>query len=562
MNSNLEAAGSAWATWRNRFARLSRITVTPTGLMLLVVAYLLLTQNQSLARAVVGSLPKPFGWQEWRIALSALITTFNVLMLAMIALSWKPVQKPAACVLLVTAAVCSYFMDSFGTLIDKSMIMNVARTDFAEASDLMSGAFWTHVAVFGLLPAVVVWKVRLRRSGFWKEFRTRAALLMLVLTVQAAVLGLQYNELSFWGRENRSVAVLINPVSPINSAYSYLRRQYREHHAAPLLRIAGDATRAAVAGTRPLLVVMVVGETARAQNFQLDGYGRSTNPALSARRDLFNFSAVRSCGTATAESVPCMFSNLGQQRFSPRRAAEQENVLDVLHRLGVRVAWWDNDSGCQGVCSRVGSISIGEKNDPRFCTDGQCLDGALLSDLGDVTLKAEESMLLVLHMKGSHGPAYFKRYPESARRFTPDCRDENVQRCSLSEVVNAYDNSIVYTDSVLSDLIGQLDARSVSTDSVVLYVSDHGESLGEAGLYLHGIPYRLAPDQQTHVPMFLWLSAQASSRLKLDTHCLAQKTGQPTSHDAAFHTLMGLFSVRSKVYDPTLDLLSACQDAG
>lgn len=527
--------------------------------MLVVVAYLLLTQNQSLAKAVVASLPKPFGPQEWRIALSALITTFDVLMLAMIALSWKPVQKPAACVLLVTAAVCSYFMDSFGTLIDKSMIMNVARTDLAEASDLMSGAFWTHVAVFGLIPAAFVWKVQLHRDGFWKEFRTRAALLMLLLTVQAAVLGLQYNELSFWGRENRSVAVLINPVSPINSAYSYLRHQYREHHAAPLLRIASDATRAAVAGSRPLLVVMVVGETARAQNFQLDGYGRATNPGLSARHDLFNFSAVRSCGTATAESVPCMFSNLGRQRFSPRRAAEQENVLDVLHRLGVRVAWWDNDSGCQGVCSRVGSMSVGQQNDPRFCSQGQCLDGALLGDLGSVKLDTDESMLLVLHMKGSHGPAYFKRYPDSARRFTPDCRDENVQRCSLSEVVNAYDNSIVYTDSVLSDLIGQLDTRSAFTDSVVLYVSDHGESLGEAGLYLHGIPYRLAPDQQTHVPMFLWLSSQTSSRLKLDTRCLAQTTAQPTSQDAVFHTLMGLFSVRSKAYDRKLDLLGGCQ---
>ncbi|MDZ4077864.1 MULTISPECIES: phosphoethanolamine--lipid A transferase [Hydrocarboniphaga] len=535
------------------------VGVSPTTMLLIVVMFLTLTQNQALAKAVVASLPTPFGMQEWRIAGSALITAINLTLLALVPLSWKPILKPALIFFVLTASVCSYFMDSFGTVIDRSMITNVMRTDFDEASDLLRGYFWLHLAVHGILPSILLWFVPIRWPSFRIELRNRVLLVVAIFAIQIPLLLLQYNTLSFWGRQHREVRLLMNPTAPISTAIDYVRHQYRESNARPADPIALDAKRDPVTNPRPFLMVLMLGETARAQNFQIDGYSRPTNPRLSADREIVNFGSVTSCGTATAESVPCIFSGLGRKGFSQDRAARRENVLDVLQRVGVHVTWWDNDSGCQGVCNRIPSERFEKRADPSLCASGECLDGILLQDLPRMFPQEQQSALLVLHMKGSHGPAYFKRYPESARHFTPDCRDENVQRCSLQEVVNAYDNTLVYTDEVVSDLIQTLRSHADQFDSTVLYVSDHGESLGENGIFLHGLPYALAPAQQTHVPMFMWFSSGARQRLNVDANCLQQAAGSETSHDAIFHSLMGLFSVRSEAYQPDLDLLHGCR---
>lgn len=536
-----------------------RPEVRAGNLLLIVALYLALTQNLSLAHAVARSLPQPFGWQEWRIAASVFVTLLNLIVLALIPLSAPRLLKPAVVLFLLVAAVCSYFMDSFGVVIDRSMIVNAVRTDTREVGDLLGGPFWMHLFAFGVLPALGVLRLRLRREPLWTLLRSRVLLAAAVLLVQGSLLGLQYNELSFWGRNHREVRLLVNPTYPLYSAARYLRSRLPSGPARPLAVIAADATRtASAADARPFLLVLVVGETARAQNFQLNGYARATNPQLSGLSDLVNFSEVRSCGTATAESVPCMFSGLPRRGFSQDRASAQQNVLDVLTRVGIAVQWWDNDSGCQGVCVRVPTRNLEKADDPAHCAAGECRDGILLRDLSQAGPPPGASGLLVLHMKGSHGPAYFKRYPDSARHFTPDCRDENVQRCSREEVVNAYDNSLVYTDAVLADLIQRLRARD-DLDSAVIYVSDHGESLGENGLYLHGLPYALAPDEQTRVPLLAWFSDGARQTLGLDGRCLARSATAPVSHDHLFHSLLGLFSVQTGLYESGLDLFAACR---
>ena len=538
-----------------------QLGVAPTTLILTVVLFLILTQNHALAKAVVASLPSPFGPQEWRIAISAFITATNLTLLALIPLSWKPILKPVLIFFVMTAAVCSYFMDSFGTIIDRSMLTNVMRTDVDEAGDLLGAYFWLHLAVHGVLPSILLGFIPIRWSPFRRELRNRALLFVAILAIQIPLLLLQYNSLSFWGRQHRDVRFLINPAAPINTVIDYAKHQYRESNARPIEPIALDAKRAAPTTSKPFLMVLMLGETARAQNFQLDGYARATNPRLSADGEIVNFGSVTSCGTATAESVPCIFSGLGRKDFSQDRAAKRENVLDVLQRLGVQVSWWDNDSGCQGVCNRVPSERFEKRSDPVLCSNGECLDGILLQDLPRAFPKDGQSSLLVLHMKGSHGPAYFKRYPESARHFTPDCRDENVQRCSLQEIVNAYDNTLVYTDEVVSELIQTLRSQADQFDSTVLYVSDHGESLGENGIFLHGLPYSIAPAQQTHVPMFMWFSNGAQQRLKVDSNCVQKAAAEQPSQDFIFHSLMGLFSVSAQVYQPELDLLNGCRPA-
>lgn len=537
---------------------LARPVVTPTVLLLLVVAYVAITQNRSFVHALMQSLPQPFGALEWRVFASAIVALLGLLTLALAPFAFPRSFKPAAIVFLLAAAIASYFMDAFGVVIDRSMMQNALNTDRHEAADLMHWAFLSHVAVQGVLPAWLVGRMHIRYGRPRSEVGRRAALVAGVLVALAAIIALQFNALALWGREHRDVRLYVNPTYPLYAGSQLLRELLPAAHAAPLNPVALDARRLAAAQQRPLQVVLVVGETARADHFQLNGYARPTTPQLAGIDGVIDFPSVSSCGTATAESVPCMFSRLGRAQYSHARARGQENLLDVLERAGVDVDWRDNNSGCQGVCARTGTTRLDDAVDPVLCSNGECLDDILLRDLGRGRPAVGAARLLVLHQKGSHGPAYFKRYPTSARVFVPDCHDENVQRCTQQEIVNAYDNTIAYTDHFLAGLIRELE-RDDAVDSVVLYVSDHGESLGEHGIYLHGLPYRLAPDAQTHVPMLAWFSDGARRTLGLDLACVRAARAHDYSHDNLFPTVLGLLGVVTADYDRERDIFAACR---
>lgn len=541
--------------------RIPRANLSATSAILLLALYLALVQNHAFFAAVWHSLPRPYSLQEWRIAGSASVAMYGLMVLAVLPFSARRVFKPAAMAMLVIAAVCSYFMDSFGTVINRSMITNVLLTDTREASDLLRPSFFLHVALQGLVPALLLARCEIRYKGLLRESVNRLLILVIVMACIAALMATQYSELAFWGRENRRVRLYLNPIMPVSAFAGVMRENLFSGPPEAPMPIATDAVRITQPNTRPLLVVLVVGETARAANFQLNGYSRRTNPRLAQTAGLINFPHVSSCGTATAESVPCMFSMLQRSSFSRKKAAKQENLLDVLSRVGVEVSWRDNDSGCQEVCRRVDYRSLEESKDAELCDDDGCHDGILLRALEEPPPPEGAARLLVLHQKGSHGPAYFKRYPESARHFKPDCRDENVQRCSREETVNAYDNTIVYTDEFLASLIAMLERNQARMDSVLIYVSDHGESLGENGLYLHGLPYAIAPSEQTHVPMMAWFSSHAPTTLGLDLECVNARSKAAYSHDNLFSSVLGLLNVRTTAYDRADDIFSTCRRA-
>lgn len=534
--------------------------LSPNQLLLLTVAYLALTQNLSLFSAILNSLPRPMGGQEWRILASTVFALVALLTTAMAGFCLPRVQKPALVVFVLVAATSSYFMRSFGTVIDKGMIANALNTNIGEASDLLSIDFFMHVLLFGALPAWIITRVPLRFARFSIELRRRLALVGIMLGGLIIILFSQYNALSFWGRQNREVRLYVNPTAPMYALKEMVADLLPKGPPPPLLIVAPDAVRQGSADAKPLLVVLVVGETGRAANFGINGYERNTTPRLSAIPELINYPDFESCGTATLESVPCIFSRLNQSDFSRKKAGAEENLLDIVKRTGVPVIWRDNNAGCMGACVRTGMISLEFEKDPVLCADGECHDNILLKDFNTVLPQsAGSATFLVLHQKGSHGPAYFKRYPESARHFTPDCRIESVQRCTREEVINAYDNTIVYTDSMLADLIEQLRSHQDSVNSVMIYVSDHGESLGENGIFLHGLPRGLAPDEQTHVPMMAWFSAQAPAALNLDLACVKAASIKSGSHDNLFDSILNLLSIRTAAYKPAQDLFAACQ---
>ncbi|WP_188238501.1 phosphoethanolamine--lipid A transferase [Stenotrophomonas maltophilia] len=491
-----------------------------------------------------------------------LFCLFNLLLTPLLALPF--VRKPLLAVLIVTSAACSYFMLHYNVLIDRSMVQNVFETNQAELNAYLSLPLLLTLLALGAMPAAGLALVRtasgagsIRSLLVWPA-NVLASLVMLLVIGFAF-----YKDYSSLLRNNRHIRDQVLPLNVMRHTHGYLKSLHSTRQQ-PLRPIGTDARR--IPGPRPKLVVMVVGETARSQNFQLNGYPRATNPRLSRTEGVISFSDVSSCGTATAISVPCMFSQMTRQQYDNVRAATEENVLDILQRTGVSVLWRNNNNGgCKGVCERVPTEDMPALKVAGQCvnTDGTCYDEVLLHQLGAHIDALSGDALVVLHQLGSHGPTYFERYPAASRAFSPTCDSNQIQHCSNEALVNTYDNTLVHTDRVLAETIDLLQGYSDRRDVALIYVSDHGESLGERGMYLHGTPYFIAPREQTQVPMVMWFSSDFGRNAGLDMACLRGNALQRAhSHDNIFHSLLGLFGVSSTVYQRNLDVFAGCRPSG
>ncbi|MGJ7523549.1 phosphoethanolamine transferase [Variovorax sp. LT1P1] len=478
-------------------------------------------------------------------------------------LFWPWTARLLATALLLLAASAAYFIEAYGVVIDRGMIRNALQTDMQETGDLLSMPLLWAVAWRGLLPVVLVWWVRIERPG-WRHgglgLARQAGLTALLVVVAVGAFFADYASLA---RNHRELRHVLTPTNVINGLAGVWKERSATRRA--LVKVAEDAARPRADNARkPLLVVFVVGETARAASFSLGGYERPTNAALAGKGAIY-FGSATACGTDTATSLPCMFADLGAAGFSVGRAWGRENVLDVLVRTGVPVRWLENNSGCKGVCEGVETRNLGQTADAGTlagaCSGGECLDVVLIDGLRQALGESTAERLLVLHMKGSHGPAYYKRVPAEARRYTPTCDTNQIQRCEVQALRNTYDNTIVYSSEVMAQMIDVLAARSASVDSVFIYVSDHGESLGESGLFLHGMPKWMAPREQTQVPLLVWLSDGAADRLHVSRQALQAVAGESYSHDNIFHTLLGAFEVKSVAYKRELDLLDRARSA-
>lgn len=470
----------------------------------------------------------------------------------------RRVMVGAASLCFVVAAASSYFSLKYGVVMNKDMLRNVFETDAAESRALMSADFIEHLIVFGLVPAILVWKVRLPDMHWSKRLRQHAVAILALLGACALALLSTSASYAVFFREHKPIRFALMPVAPVTSALGVLFDKNKGERG-PLINASGEARRIGEVRAKPLVIVMVVGETARAANFQLGGYARPTNPELAATSGLIYFAATTSCGTATAISVPCMFSHLPRRDFDVDEAPRYANLLDALQEAGLDVEWRDNDAGCKGVCARVHQISYPAGSDAKLCRESYCYDEIMLRDLPGKLASVTRDTIIVMHQIGSHGPAYAERYPPEFEKFKPACRSNQLQRCTTQEVVNAYDNTIAYSDHVLARTIEVLRDASSHVDGMLLYASDHGESLGEQGLYLHGLPYAFAPDTQKHVPMLMWLSPTYAAREEIATACLRSHAEQPLSHDNIYHTIMGAAELRNDSYDSQLDILTPCR---
>ena len=462
----------------------------------------------------------------------------------------KPIFKGVMISLFMITSIVVYFINIFHVYIDPSMIENVLYTNSHESIELLQWRMLPYILLLGVVPSLIIYKVKINTQPWLSTLFFRIFSILVAFSMTVGIVLTQYNNLVPLLKGINS-HYLITPYNYIaSSLHAYIINN--TINSSQKIKIGEDAhQRPHQLNSKPRIIILVIGETVRASNWGLNGYQRQTTPEL-AKHPLINFTKVTSCGTSTAISIPCMFSPYGLHDYDKKRIKQSESLLHILQHAKIPVLWRDNQAGCQGVCDKPTYKHT-------LCKKWQCYDSALFHHLQKKIKNTTTDQLIVLHMLGNHGPGYFKRYPNAFKYWQPTCDTYDITKCSKQSIINTYDNVILYTDTLLAQTIDKL--SSIHThDTALIYLSDHGESLGENNQFLHGMPYNIAPKEQKKVPMIMWLSKGLMKQLKLQENCLYQKQTNPISHDFLFSTILGLFDIQTQTYDSTYDLTYTCRN--
>jgi len=468
--------------------------------------------------------------------------------------------KPFLVFLTIGSSLAMYATLKYNVMFDNDMIENIFETSTSEATRYLNTNVILYFIMTGIIPSLLIILVKIKPAKNILTALSHRIILIIIAIVGIGIIYItSFKGYSSIGRNNSYLNRMINPAY-LYSSIKYLKNNYFKEKLT-YIKIGEDVLLPPAKNDKPTLVILFLGETMRAQNSFYNGYARDTNP-YTKEFDLLAFQNVASCGTATAISVPCMFSNMPRESYNKDRANAQDNVLDILQRAGVSIRWKENNDGGKGVDKHIKALEITDEEKGKHCATGECFDSVLLDNLETFINQDDSNKLIGLHLLGSHGPTYYKRYPDEFRKFTPSCDTSDLVACSDEEIVNVYDNTIVYTDYILSESIRLLKKYSDEYNVAMMYLSDHGESLGESGFYLHGSPYMIAPIEQRRIPWYLWMPDEYAQAKGIDKECLTKKLKEETSglsHDNFFHTLLGLYSVQTSAKDSKLDLIESCR---
>ena len=480
------------------------------------------------------------------------VCIFLVLNIALSVLFIRPLVKPLAIVFCLLNASALYFMNAYGVVIDKIMLMNVIQTDVYEVADLLNLKMALYLILLGIIPSYLIYKTDIAFKPLKADVQGKLTQGLIFALVAGGIIGggLLHNPDTL--KEHKHLKNALIPVNYIGAVISVVKIKAK-YWGIELKTISeGARMLPQKEGSKPALIVVVIGESARDASFSLSGYERPTNEPLAKYADeLVYFDNFYSCGTATAVSLPCIFSPYPRKKFEPESERYTENVLDVISRAGYKLLWRENNTDCKDNCNRI--------EQERFCNVKECPDEILLTDFAEKVRSFDRPALVVLHQRGSHGPLYALRYPKEFEIYRPVCRREFLQDCTLDELRNTYDNTVYYTSHMLARTIDELKALSDEYDTAFFFTSDHGESLGENGVYLHSAPYDEAPDVQKHIPAMFWFSEGYAEANGLDIDCVRKIRSEAFSHDNVFHTLLGMSRVETPFYDRGLDILARCR---
>ena len=520
----------------------------PVGLLSFTAAACLFTlvafQAPLLSYALLFSdVNTPEGWvqilslQVLQVCLIAAL----VCSLSTIAL-W--LMKWVVALVFIVNAVALYFMLTYGIEIDRTMVGNILNTDRRETAELLHLSLVPYVLFLGIVPALLVLKVKVRGPArIW-----RLAFAVGAIGLLAAWIALTSFTMLWYDRHASRMGSKILPWSYIVNVARHFNRVAMNNREQVLLP---DAQFITAPTARKDVVVLVIGEAARADRFSALGYARETNPFTDSY-NLAVFPAGLACSTNTISSTACILTHEGRDALA---RTVFEPLPNYLKRHGIATIFRSNNSGPPPIDVDLyqNRADILENCASEFCPEGGS-DALLNWQLGDLIKQTEGARVFVtLHQTGSHGPAYYSKYPKEFEHFTPVCETVQVSRCSQEALDNAYDNTIRYTDSLIADLIAQLDALN-DINAALIYVSDHGQSLGEDGFYLHGAPNAIAPKAQREVPFLVWMSEGFAEARGLTAQAILRPETHP--HDFPFHSVMGAFGLRSEIYKPEFDIFT------
>ena len=532
------------------FTKIRSIPINTSALIVGLAAYFALVLNAPfIIKTHTPDIPISTFITIPLFLLSLFISLFSLLCV-------RRLEKIVFIPLTLLSSILSFGYAYYGLSFDdySPMIATIEQTRFSELSPYLTPSFFAWFLFFGILPAYLIYQLQWVRYSFWKDSAIKCLGLLIYpvfyFSILLPSLPIYHPMLRLSGLAAR-LPFQIVPMNFFENAFNYYHDRWV--FSFPYKEIGLDATSQSETHhqVKKNLLVLVIGETARSMNYELNGYQRKTNPYLT-RKNMVSFPNVSSCGTSTRVSVPCLFSSLSRQQFSLSKASHQDNALDILKRAGFNVIWIDNNGpgDCQGVCKHMESIFT------------STVDGELVNQLATQIMRLpQKDSVIILHLKGSHGPDYYTKYPPAFRQFTPDCQKNELRLCNPQTLLNAYDNTIVYTDYVLNEMIRTLKKQRANWNTGLIYTSDHGESIGRQGLYGHCAPYLIAPKEQTQVPLIVWSSPELATSKGLSMTCLHDKAvSESFSHDNFFHSILGLMNVRTTQYQNPLDVFHSCRD--
>lgn len=506
----------------------------------------------------LNSILKPVRLNDYLFILSIFTLLILLVNLILNLITSQKTYKVLYALIFTLSAISFYYISQYNIVIDKEMIRNVMETNSSEAKDLIGFNLFTYLVIMALLPIVFILKTVVIKKGLWQQIFSKLKITAFSVIAMGLILYISYPAYASLARGHRHLSHLIVPTNFIFASITYMGEQFKSAQA-PFSDISQDAIQLIPAdNTAKKVTIMIIGETARADHFSINGYQKETNPNLNKRK-LTNFKQTSSCGTSTAISLPCLFSHLERKTYNHKVGKSSANLLDFFKHVGIDVQWRDNNTGCKGICARTEYLDLSHAVDEKLCSTGECYDEILLKGLSEQINSNTNDQVIILHQKGSHGPAYHLRYPPEFEVFKPTCQSVQLQKCSTTEVNNSYDNTILYTDHFINQTMKLLEDLPSTTASSLIYVSDHGESLGENNLYLHGTPYLIAPESQTHVPFFYWTPTTANDVVGIDKNCLNSKQDHPVSHDNIFHSMLGFMDIATPYYQSKLDLFVTCK---
>lgn len=424
------------------------------------------------------------------------------------------------------SAVSVYFINTYGVIIEKNMIGNVFNTNFEESTSFLSFKMLLYILFLGVIPSVFIAKSKLERVGVKKFLKTFSISLGLIVAIVVA----NASNVLWIDKNSKQLGALVMPWSYTVNTIRYFSHKADENKKEILL------PNATIKDSTKSVFILVIGESARSENFSLLGYQKNTNPLLSKVENLKVYNA-NSCATYTTAGVKCILEHEESSKL-------YEILPNYLYRNNVEVIWKSTNWGAPP----IHIPNFKEKKDlVKQCEGDVCnYDGILLENLKEeISSSSKEKILIVLHTSTSHGPSYNKKYPKEFEVFTPVCSSVELANCTEDELINAYDNTIVYTDFLLNSIIEDL-KELPEFKSAMLFVSDHGESLGENNLYMHGLPMGIAPEVQYEIPFILWTSDNSK----------ALNTDQVLGQNYVFHSVLSFLGVDSPVYNKDLDVFA------